>query len=258
MGQHPRIRLIEPLDYLSFVALMRRARVLLTDSGGVQEEGPSLGKPVLCMREKTERPEAVIAGTTVLVGCEPARIVGRDTAALNEQEVVRATIETLAENLNDAVIAPLFYLAMGGPVAMGAYKAVNTLDSMVGYRNDRYREFGWASARLDDMANFLPARLTALLVWICAGLLRFGWRRSVAITLRDASLQPSPNAGYPEAAVAGALGVQFGGLNTYRGVPSSKAKIGDATRPITTSLFSQLRVLLYGAALISTAEACLR
>ena len=91
-----------------------------------------------------------------------ARIVGRDTAALDKAEVLRATIETLAENLSDAVIAPLLYLGLGGPAAMAAYKAINTLDSMVGYRNERYREFGWASARLDDLANFIPARLTAV------------------------------------------------------------------------------------------------
>ena len=95
-----------------------------------------------------------------------ARIVGRDTASLDEKEVFRATIETIAENLSDAVIAPLFYLALGGPVAMAAYKAINTLDSMVGYSNERYRDFGWASARLDDVANWIPARLTAALVWI--------------------------------------------------------------------------------------------
>src|SRR5206468_5327401 len=117
-----------------------------------------------------------------------SRIVGRDTAKLDEPEILRATIETIAENLCDGVIAPLFYLALGGPVAMAAYKAINTLDSMVGYKNDRYREFGWASARLDDAANFLPARLTALLVWICAGVLRYDLRRPVAVTLRDARL----------------------------------------------------------------------
>jgi adenosylcobinamide-phosphate synthase len=182
-----------------------------------------------------------------------ARIVGRDTAALDEKEVLRATIETLAENLSDAVIAPLFYLALGGPVAMAAYKAVNTLDSMVGYRNERYREFGWASARLDDAANWIPARLTAALVWICALILRYDLRRSVAVTLRDARLQPSPNSGYPEAAVAGAIGVRLGGLNYYRGVASLKPYLGDGGRPLDLAAYSKARRLLYAASLLMVA-----
>jgi len=179
-----------------------------------------------------------------------ARIVGRDTATLDEPEVLRATIETVAENLSDAVIAPLFYLALGGPVAMAAYKAVNTLDSMVGYRNERYRDFGWASARLDDVANFVPARLTALLVWLCAGILRYDLRRSVAVTLRDAHLQPSPNSGYPEAAVAGALGIRLGGLNYYRGIASRKPYLGDGNLPLDLGIYAKARLLLYGSSLL--------
>jgi len=177
-----------------------------------------------------------------------SRIVGRDTATLDEAEVLRATIETVAENLSDGVIAPLFYLAVGGPVAMAAYKAINTLDSMVGYRNARYREFGWASARIDDAANLIPARLTAVLVWICALLFRYNARRAVHVTLRDARLQPSPNAGYPEAAVAGALEIRLGGLNYYHGAPSKKAYLGDAVQPLTVQTYSKVRVLLYGSA----------
>jgi adenosylcobinamide-phosphate synthase len=182
-----------------------------------------------------------------------ARIVGRDTDSLDEKEIFRATIETLAENLSDAVIAPLFYLALGGPVAMAAYKAVNTLDSMAGHKNYRYREFGWASARLDDVANWIPARLTAALVWACALVLRYDVRRSIAITLRDARLQPSPNSGYPEAAVAGAIGVQLGGLNSYQGVPSKKPLIGDAGRPLDFAAYSKTRRLLYGSSLVMVA-----
>jgi adenosylcobinamide-phosphate synthase len=179
-----------------------------------------------------------------------SRIVGRDTAALDEPEILRATIETVAENLCDGVIAPLFYLALGGPVAMAAYKTMNTLDSMVGYRNERYREFGWASARMDDLANWIPARLSALLIWICASVAGCDPRRSVAITLRDARSQPSPNAGYPEAAVAGALGVQLGGLNYYQGVASRKPYLGDARRKLDLSAYRKTRVLLYGSSLL--------
>jgi adenosylcobinamide-phosphate synthase len=179
-----------------------------------------------------------------------ARIVGRDTGALEESEVVRATIETIAENLGDAVIAPLFYLALGGPLGMATYKAINTLDSMVGYRNERYRQFGSASARLDDVANFIPARLTAILVWLCAAVLRYDLRRSVAITLRDARSQPSPNSGYPEAAVAGALGIRLGGLNYYQGVASRKPYLGDGHCPLDLAAYAKARLLLYGSSLL--------
>jgi adenosylcobinamide-phosphate synthase len=176
-----------------------------------------------------------------------SRIVGRDTALLDEPEIVRATIETVAENLSDGVIAPLFYLAVGGPVAMAAYKAVNTLDSLVGYRNEPYREFGWASARIDDIANFVPARVTAALVWAAALLPSFSARRSLRVTFRDAARQPSPNSGFPEAAFAGALGVQLGGLNYYQGKPTYKAPLGDPLIPLERTQYGRTRVLLYAA-----------
>ena len=174
-------------------------------------------------------------------------IVGRDTAALDAPEMVRATVETVAENLSDGVIAPLFYLALAGPAGMAAYKAINTLDSMVGYRNEQYRDFGWAAARIDDIANFIPARLTAVLIWIAALLPGFHARRAFRITLRDGRRQPSPNSGYPEAAVAGALGVQLGGLNFYQGRPSMKALLGDAVVLLQPGIFRRLRVLLYAS-----------
>jgi adenosylcobinamide-phosphate synthase len=176
-----------------------------------------------------------------------AMIVGRDTAHLEESEILRAAIETIAENLNDAVIAPLFYLGLGGPIGMAAYKAINTLDSMVGYRDERYVEFGWASARLDDLVNFLPARLTAVLVWTCALILGYDAGRSRRITLRDASSQPSPNAGFPEAAVAGALGIRLGGVNFYHGARIDKPYLGDAVNPLDKRAFQATRVLLYAS-----------
>jgi adenosylcobinamide-phosphate synthase len=182
-----------------------------------------------------------------------AMIVGRDTAHLDEPEILRAVIETVAENLSDGVIAPLFYLALGGPVAMAAYKAINTLDSMCGYRNERYREFGWCAARMDDVANFIPARLTAALVWTCAPLLGLDLTGSVRATLRDAARQPSPNAGYPEAAVAGALGVRLGGVNRYCGVETRKAYLGDPVRPLSCGSFRQARRILYACAALMTA-----
>lgn len=164
-------------------------------------------------------------------------IVGRDTADLDDQEIARAVVETVAENTSDGVIAPLFYLAMGGPAFALAYKAVNTLDSMVGYRNEKYVNFGWAAARLDDVANFIPARITAVLICLVANLfsiynsafrtphsaLHAPWH----ITFRDGNKHPSPNSGYPEAAMAGALGIRLGGPGTYAGIPSIKPFIGE-------------------------------
>jgi adenosylcobinamide-phosphate synthase len=133
---------------------------------------------------------------------------------------------------------------------MAVYKAINTLDSMTGHRNERYRKFGWASARIDDAANFFPARLTALLLWIAAAALRYNTRRAIAATIHDARLQPSPNAGYPEAAVAGALGIRLGGLNYYQGVASHKPFLGEAGRAPDLAAYSQTRVLLYGSSLL--------
>lgn len=185
------------------------------------------------------------AGDLVGARAMLARIVGRDTEGMEEPEVLRAVLETVAEGLNDGIVAPLFYLALGGPVGMAAYKAINTLDSMVGYHNQRYREFGWAAARMDDAANYLPARLTAALVWVAAGVLRYDARRSVRVTLRDARRQPSPNAGYPEAAVAGALGVRLGGTNYYGGVASSKEYLGDPVQPLGRGQFGRVRRILY-------------
>jgi adenosylcobinamide-phosphate synthase len=185
-----------------------------------------------------------------------AMIVGRDTAHLDEPEIVRAVIETVSENLSDAVIAPLFYFALLGPAGMAAYKAINTLDSMCGYKDERYKEFGWASARMDDVANLVPARLSAALVWICALLPGFSARRAVLATLRDASGQPSPNSGYPEAAFAGALGIRLGGLSYYGGVPSKKNYLGDPVRPLSRETFQGARVLLYSASILMVVITC--
>lgn len=176
-----------------------------------------------------------------------SNIVGRDTAHLDEPEIIRAVIETVAENLSDGIIAPLFYLIVGGPAAMAAYKAINTLDSMVGHRNERYAEFGWFSAVMDDIANFLPARLTAMLVWLSSMVLWMNVGRSVRITLRDASTQPSPNAGFPESAFAGAIGVQLGGTNLYGGEEVVKATMGDPVSPLNHDAWEYARGLMFVA-----------
>jgi adenosylcobinamide-phosphate synthase len=180
-----------------------------------------------------------------------SRLVGRDTQGLSQSEIVRAVFETVAENMSDAIVAPLFYLAIFGVPGMVAYKAVNTMDSMVGYKNDRYIRFGWAAARLDDIVNYIPARITAGLIVLSAALSRLRWRSAIHVVLRDAQLQPSPNAGYPEAALAGALGVRLGGLNYYFGRPVQKPFLGDPVEELESNRYAQVRLLLYMVTAIS-------
>lgn len=159
-----------------------------------------------------------------------ARIVGRDTSELTAQEVRTAALETLAENLSDGVIAPLFWLAVLGVPGMVAYKMVNTLDSMIGYRTERYKDFGCWAARIDDVCNYIPARLTAALMVIASGkpsLLKFVWR--------NGRKHASPNSGYPEAALAGALDCRFGGPHYYFGELFDKPFIGENERDLTTA-----------------------
>lgn len=159
-----------------------------------------------------------------------ARIVGRDTSQLSAQEVRTAALETLAENLSDGVIAPLFWLALLGVPGMLAYKMVNTLDSMIGYKTERYRDYGCWAAHIDDVANYIPARLTALLMVIATGRLslwRFVWR--------NGRRHASPNSGYPEAALAGILDCRFGGPHYYFGQLFDKPYIGENDRQLTTA-----------------------
>ena len=174
-----------------------------------------------------------------------ALIVGRETSSLDEAGILRACIETVAENTSDGVIAPLFYLFLGGPLLGLLYKAVNTLDSMIGYRDDRYRELGWAAARLDDLVNLLPARLTGLLMVLAAFPLGLNGWNALKILLRDARKPSSPNAGFPEAAVAGALGVQLGGPATYFGQRFEKPTLGDADRLPTVAAYRATVRLMY-------------
>lgn len=159
-----------------------------------------------------------------------ARIVGRDTSELSAQEVRTAALETLAENLSDGVIAPLFWYLLLGLPGMMAYKMVNTLDSMIGYRNERYRRFGCWAARIDDVANYLPARLTAFLMVAVSG----RWSL-LAFVAKQGSQHASPNSGYPEAALAGILDCRFGGPHNYFGQEVWKPFIGSNERPLTTT-----------------------
>ena len=158
------------------------------------------------------------------------RIVGRDTAQLSDKEIRTAALETLAENFSDGVIAPLFWFALLGVPGMVAYKMVNTLDSMIGYRSERYRRFGTVAARMDDVANYIPARLTALLMVIASG--RLGLIRFVA---KYGPEHASPNSGYPEAALAGILDCRFGGPHDYFGETVDKPYIGTCDRQLTST-----------------------
>lgn len=174
-----------------------------------------------------------------------SRIVGRDTSGLSEQQIYRAVFETLSENLSDGVIAPLFYYALAGVPGIMAYKMINTLDSMIGYKSERYRDFGYFSAKLDDIANFIPARLTALLMIAVSASAR------AAVSVRKyARHHASPNSGYPESALAGILGCRFGGPNIYHGQLVEKPYIGDTDRILSSSDFAKVRYINHAATML--------
>ncbi|MGB9887424.1 MAG: adenosylcobinamide-phosphate synthase CbiB [Moorellales bacterium] len=160
-----------------------------------------------------------------------AGLVARDTQDLTRGEIVRAAVETVAENTVDGVTAPLFYALLGGAPLAVAYRAVNTLDSMLGYRSPQYRDLGWCAAKLDDLANFLPARFTGALICLAAALVGLPAGRAWRVMCRDARRHPSPNSGFPEAAVAGALGIRLGGVNSYGGVREFRPYLGEAEEP---------------------------
>lgn len=189
----------------------------------------------------------LVKGNLVEARSKLSMIVGRDTENLSESEMIRGTVETVAENTVDGITAPLFWAIIGGaPLAM-VYKAINTLDSMVGYKDERYLEFGWASAKLDDLVNWLPARITAFSMWLAAFVIkgskkRNGWK----ITGRDARKHPSPNSGWSEAMVAGLLGIQLGGINYYRGQRSVRATMGDSLREFKHSDIEKAIVYMHG------------
>lgn len=178
-------------------------------------------------------------------------IVGRDTSVLQPEQINRAVVETVAENTVDGIIAPLFFLLLGGaPLAM-AYKAVNTLDSMVGYKHEKYRAIGMVSARLDDAANFIPARLSWLLISVAAWLCRLDAARALRIGWRDRYNHSSPNCAWSEAAVAGALGIRLGGPNDYFGQRVEKPWIGDARRDIAIDDISRTIRLMWVASTLA-------
>ncbi|MHB8122250.1 MAG: adenosylcobinamide-phosphate synthase CbiB [Desulfuromonadaceae bacterium] len=222
-----------------------------------------------CLAARSLHKESARVATALLAGDLPAArrylsyIVGRDTDQLEEAEIWRGVVETVAENTSDGIIAPLFWLTIGGPVGAIAYKAVSTLDSMVGYRNRRYLQLGWASARMDDLLNYVPARISALLLIVSSPLAGLSASGAARITLRDRLKHPSPNSGHPEAAAAGALGVRLGGASSYNGASSWKEHIGDDLQPIDERAYRGMIMLMYistllMAALCMAAAFCLR
>ena len=176
------------------------------------------------------------------------RIVGRDTSELTESEIIRATVETVAENTTDGVIAPMLYLILGGPILAMGFKAASTLDSMVGYLDEKYRDIGWSSAKLDDVLNFIPARLTGLMMCLVAPLCRLDGWNALRILKRDHANHLSPNCAWSEAAAAGALHVQLGGTHMYFGKPVEKPTIGDDDRAVESGDILRTNRLLYATA----------
>ena len=209
-----------------------------------------LGIAVTCMAKEARNVEKALGQGLSAARKQVARIVGRDTQNLNEEEIVKATVETVAENTTDGVISPMVYAFLGGPVLLWGFKAANTLDSMVGYLDEKYRDIGWSSAKLDDILNYIPARLTALLM-ICASYLSgLDGKNALRIVKRDHANHKSPNCAWSEAAAAGALHIQLGGTHDYFGKPVVKPTIGDAGRPAERQDIRRAIRLLYGSSVL--------
>lgn len=177
-------------------------------------------------------------------------IVGRDTKNLDQANITRATVETIAENIVDGIISPLCYYFIGGVVFAVFYRTVNTLDSMIAYKNDKYIDFGMFAAKLDDLFNYIPARLTAIMIIIVAFCLQFDFKQAYRSIGQDAKKHPSPNSGYSEAGVAGALGVQLGGLNYYFGTPSFRAYMGEKKNELLPMHITHAIYIMYGVTIL--------
>jgi adenosylcobinamide-phosphate synthase len=203
------------------------------------------------LHQESRQVEAALArGDLAEARARLAMIVGRETAQLGPEEMRRAVLESVAENLADGVVGPMFFTLLLGLPGLFLYKAANTMDSMVGYKNLQYARFGKVAARADDLLNLLPARLTAFLMVPAARLVGLDHRCAWRILCRDAGRSSSPNAGWPEAALAGALGVRLGGPSTYFGRLVDKPFIGDPAKPITESQYPQAIRLLYATSIL--------
>ncbi len=198
---------------------------------------------------------ALEAGDTEASREHVAMIVGRDTAELDAAGIARAAVETVAENASDGVIAPIFYIALGGAALGCLYKAVNTMDSMVGYKNEKYLRFGRAAAKTDDILNYPPSRAAAVLMILSAYLLRLDGKNALRVWRRDRRSHASPNSAQTEAVCAGALGIRLGGPASYSGKMHDKPYIGDGTRPLLAGDIATANRLMYCAGVLAAAVA---
>ena len=196
--------------------------------------------------EALKKPDLPGARTAV------SMIVGRDSRSLSAAGVTKAAVETIAENTSDGIIAPLFYMAIGGPALMFLYKGINTMDSMVGYKNEKYLHFGRYAAKLDDIANYIPARISAWLMILASFFAGFDWKNAKKIFLRDRYNHASPNSAQTEAVMAGALDIQLAGNAFYFGKLYEKPTIGDAVREVETEDIKRANRLLYASAALGT------
>ena len=194
--------------------------------------------------------KALDKGDVNLARKQLSYIVGRDTRDLDEGQIIRATVETVAENTVDGSLAPMFYYILGGLPMAFAYKAVNTMDSMLGYKNEKYRDLGFFPARLDDVFNYIPARLSLIFFGLASLVLAYDFKASIRVGLRDRKNHTSPNCAYPEGAVAGALGVSLGGTNVYFGQEVYKPSIGDPKKDLEPGDILRANRLLYVSSLV--------
>ena len=224
---------------LAFIALAALASTTLATRG---------------LLDAVRRIEAPLrAGDLAVARQKLSHIVGRETAHLNQDKVLCASLESLAESTCDGIVAPLFYLLVCGVPAAMAYKAISTLDSMIGYRTEKYFYFGKFAARLDDLVNWLPARLTACFMIIATFVVRLNSSRALRIAWRDRANHLSPNAGYPEAALAGAFGIRLGGPSIYFGKEVHKPYLGDDSTPVKIEMLKEGRILCLVTATLSLA-----
>lgn len=205
-----------------------------------------------CLGDEANKIKKVLQhGTIEEARVQLSYIVGRDTSQLSATEIIRATVETVAENTVDGIVAPMLYGFIGGAPLAFVYKAINTLDSTVGYKNEKYKEIGFVSAKIDDVANYIPARITAFLMTVAAFLLRLDAKNCLKIAMRDRKNHKSPNCAYSEGAVAGALGVQLGGTNIYFGEKVYKPTIGDHLRDLEIEDITRTNRMMYMTSFVS-------
>lgn len=206
-----------------------------------------------CLHNEAFKVKKALSKDVVLARKQLSKIVGRDTQFLSEENIVKACIETVTENTSDGVIAPILFMIFFGTAGGIAYKTVNTMDSMLGYKNEKYRNLGFFAAKFDDIVNFIPARLTAILMLLSSFFCFYklsSIKRGIKIWLRDCRKHLSPNSAHPESVAAGLLGIQLGGVNCYGGKPVEKPFIGDNINTATISDISSVVILMYASEIL--------